>query len=720
MPTPRSARSVRSLLLALVLVLTLGLPLGGLGSGGAAAEPDRPTAPTAPTGDAPASEARVTLLTGDVVAWHRSPEGTQGASVVDPAVEGSRPAVVYEQDGQVHVVPAEALPYVQSGVLDENLFNVTLLVSSRLDDRSSAELPLLLQGRGGPEARRAPATPDAADKVQVLDSVGMVAVEGAKDEIRDVWESLRGEQADLSATDAHLAGAGKVWLNGTVRSTLEDSVPQIHAPEAWAQGYDGTGATVAVLDSGYDPSHPDLEGRVKGAQDFTGTSDAAVDDNGHGTHVADTVAGTGAGSSRGEGTGVAPGAGLLIGKVLDAYGNGSFDQIMAGMEWAAHSGADVVSMSLGTPYATDGTDPLSQLVDRLTEETGTLFVVAAGNAGPDEGTVSAPGAATSALTVGAVDKQDAAAWFSSRGPRIGDDRLIKPEIAAPGVDIIAARAKGTSLGNLLDENYTSMSGTSMATPHIAGAAAILSAQHPQWGPEELKTRLVSTSEALDDISVTTQGAGRADVGDAVADTVSVDSAVLSLGQVPQDSPAVTRTLTYDNPTDRPVRLQLGAQVSGTGSDTGERPEIDFTKRVLRVPAHGEASTKVRLVPRETESGGYAGRIVARQQAQGGAELSTVMSVVVNGPLRTLTVNGVDRNGAPATGPVDLWSAETGEWRRIWIEDGTVSEQVPDGLWTVMAVLEPGDGDQFFPYEQTVVGDPDVQVRRGRHFRLRRP
>ena len=87
----------------------------------------------------------------------------------------------------------------------------------------------------------------------------------------------------------------------------------------------------------------------------------------------------------------------------------------------------------------------------------------------------------------------------------------------------------------------------------------------------------------------------------------------------------------------------------------------------------------------------------------------MLSVVVNGPLRTLTVNATDRSGAPATGPVDLWSAETGEWRRIWIEDGTVSEQVPDGLWTVMAVVEPGDGDGDFPYEQTVVGDPEVQI-----------
>ncbi|HET9421071.1 MAG TPA: S8 family serine peptidase [Nocardioides sp.] len=705
MTTPR----LRAALLAIVVVPALALPVGAVGSGGASAKPDRPAAPTAPSGEATGPEKRVTLLTGDVVAWHRSPSGRQGASVVVPAVEGARPAVVYEQDGQVHVVPSEALPYVQSGVLDESLFNVTLLVNSQLDDASSEQVPLLLEGRGGPEARRAPATPDEASKVQVLDSVGMVAVDGPKDEIRKVWESLRGEQADLTATDARLAGAGKVWLNGTVRATLEDSVPQVHAPEAWAKGYDGTGATVAVLDSGYDPEHPDLAGQVKGAQDFTGTSEAAIDDNGHGTHVAATVAGTGEGSNRGEGTGVAPGAALLIGKVLDAGGGGTYDQIIAGMEWAAHSGADVVNMSLGSPESTDGTDPLSQAVDRLTEETGALFVVAAGNAGPDEGTIKTPGAATSALTVGAVDKQDSPAWFSSRGPRIGEDRLIKPEIVAPGVDIIAARAKGTSIGNLLDEHYTSMNGTSMATPHIAGAAAILAAQHPQWDHDELKNRLVSTSDALADTPVTTQGAGRADVAAAVGTTVSVDTAVLSLGQVPQASGAVTRTLTYQNPTKRPVRLRLGAQVFGTGSDPGERPEIDFTKRVLKVPARGAASTKLRLLPRETRSGGYAGRIVARQVGRNGAALSSVMSVVVNGPLRDLTVNAVDRRGAPATGLVDLWNADTGEWRRIWLENGTVTDQVPDGLWTVLAVLEPGDGDEDFPYEQTIVGDPEVRV-----------
>src|SRR5262249_39405559 len=152
-------------------------------------------------------------------------------------------------------------------------------------------------------------------------------------------------------------------------------------------------------------------------------------------------------------------------------------------------------MSLGTPWPTDGTDPMSRAVNRLTRESGALFVVAAGNSGPGEQTIGSPGAANLALTVGAVDKQDQPAWFSSRGPRFGDG-AIKPEITAPGVDIVAARAAGTSLGNLLDEYYTSLDGTSMATPHVAGAAAILVEQHPRWSAARLKARLVSTSKTL--------------------------------------------------------------------------------------------------------------------------------------------------------------------------------------------------------------------------------
>ena len=111
-------------------------------------------------------------------------------------------------------------------------------------------------------------------------------------------------------------------------------------------------------------------------------------------------------------------------------------------------------------------------------------------------TLGSPGAATSALTVGAVDKSDEAAWFSSRGPRVGD-LAVKPEIVAPGAGIVAARAAGTTIGSVLDQHYTSLNGTSMATPHVAGAAAILAQKHPDWPAESLKARLVSTAHRLD-------------------------------------------------------------------------------------------------------------------------------------------------------------------------------------------------------------------------------
>ena len=106
------------------------------------------------------------------------------------------------------------------------------------------------------------------------------------------------------------------------------------------------------------------------------------------------------------------------------------------------------------------TDPMSQAVNDLSRETGRLFVIAAGNSGPASGTVGAPGAADEALTVAAVDKQDAMASFSSRGPRVGDG-AAKPDIAAPGVNIVAARAAGTAMGTVVDQYYTTASGTSM-------------------------------------------------------------------------------------------------------------------------------------------------------------------------------------------------------------------------------------------------------------------
>ena len=669
-----------------------------VGAAGAApaTDPAGGAAPATPaTGSAATGHSyQLTLLTGDVVILHVAPDGRQAAwSQTSPT---GRPPAFAERDGHVLALPDEAVPYVQSGVLDERLFDLTHLAESGYHDLARADLPLLVSAPGGPGIRSVPEAPSGTRAERALPSIGALAVSAAKDELRSVWDDVR-------------AGAiGRVWLNGRVEATLAESVPQIGAPQAWEQGLDGTGSTVAVLDTGWDPTHPDLAGQVTGAHNFTEDADpegqAAIDRQGHGTHVAATVAGTGA-ASGGTHAGVAPGADLLIGKVLGDDGSGYEDWIIAGMEWAVAQGADVVSMSLGTDWASDGTDPMSQAVDRLSAESDTLFVIAAGNTGPRESSVGSPGAATSALTVGAVDKQDRAAAFSSRGPRLGDG-AVKPEVVAPGVGIVAARAAGTSLGNLLDEHYTSLNGTSMATPHVAGAAAILAQQHPDWTDEQLKQRLVTSSTPLDE-PVTFQGAGRLDVAAAVDETVTVDQGVIDFGQLAEDAPVVGRTLTYHNPTDRRITLRISADVTRPGGAEPGRPVLRVRQPVLTIPAGGSASTRVEVSAEASTGGSYSGRIVAQDPRDRDVAVRSVTTFTVERPVHTVTVTTTGRDGAPASGPVDFWNTETGEWSRSFASGGVATAELPEGTYTAVTSIETAGRDTVASF--ALAAEPDLRV-----------
>ncbi len=637
---------------------------------------------------------QLTLLTGDVVILHVAPDGRQ-AAWAETSPSGNPPAFV-ERDGHVLALPDAAVPFVQSGVLDERLFDLTYLAESGYDDVARADLPLLVAAPDGPGIRSVPEAPSGTRAERSLPSIGALSVTATKDDLSSVWD------------DVQAGTIGRVWLNGRVEATLAESVPQIGAPEAWEQGLDGTGSTVAVLDTGWDPAHPDLAGQVADARNFTEDADpegqAAVDRQGHGTHVAATVAGTGA-ASGGTHRGVAPGADLLIGKVLGDDGSGYEDWIIAGMEWAVEQGADVVSMSLGTDWASDGTDPMSQAVDRLSVESDTLFVVAAGNMGPDEGTVGSPGAATSALTVGAVDKQDQPASFSSRGPRIGDG-AVKPEVVAPGVGIVAARAAGTALGSLLDEHYTSLNGTSMATPHVAGAAAILAQQHPDWTDEQLKQRLVSSSTPLDE-AVSFQGAGRVDVAAAVGETVAVDQGVVDFGQLAMDAPAVSRTLTYHNPTDRRVTLRISADVTRPGGDGRNTPAMRVRNPVLSIPPGGSASTRVEVSAEASTGGSYSGYITAQDPRDRDTAINSVTTFTIERPVHTVTVDAVGRDGAPARGEVDLWNTETGEWTRAFMFGGTTTAEVPEGTYTVVTNVETAGRDTTASF--ALAAEPDLRV-----------
>jgi Subtilase family len=468
----RAKRRVRQLTILLVaaalLVTAPGPAAAGAGVQGAAASrgtrlgQERPVA--------------VTLLTGDKVLLRQGSGARKAVQVVPARRPGARPGFqVVSVRGDLHVIPGD-VHHLVGRLLDLDLFNVSALQRMGYTDAKAPSLPLIVQRR---TARRPPALAAASLRpVRELASLRATAVRQPRTAAAKLGAALAGTGTAGSRTTGTLAGVTQVWLDRRFRATdLDPNLTQIGAPAAWSAGLTGEGVKVAVLDTGIDTTHPDLRGgKVVAAANFS-EADSTTDHLGHGTHVASIVAGTGA-RSGGERKGVAFEASLLNGKVLDDFGFGSESGIIAGMEWAAAQRARVANMSLGG-WPTDGTDPMSMAVDRLTARYRTLFVVSAGNFGPGEQTVETPGAALSALTVGAVDAGDELADFSSRGPRFGD-HAMKPDITAPGVDIVAARAAGTSLGEPVDQWYTRLTGTSMAAPHVAGAAAVLAQRWPTW------------------------------------------------------------------------------------------------------------------------------------------------------------------------------------------------------------------------------------------------
>jgi serine protease AprX len=297
-----------------------------------------------------------------------------------------------------------------------------------------------------------------------------------------------------------------IWPDKPVYALLDVSVPLIRAPQVWEKGFTGRGIKVAVVDTGIDYEHPDFSGRILAYTSFVGGD--GKDDHGHGTHVAGIIAGSGE-ASGGKYRGVAPEALLLSAKVLRADGSGMMSDVMAGIEWAVEQGAKVINLSLGSPGPCDGTDALSAMCDAAVKA-GVVVCAAAGNDGPSPGTVGSPGCAREVITVGASDDSDQVAPFSSRGPTA--DGRVKPDILFPGVGIVSCRAGGTSMGNPVDDFYTSASGTSMATPHASGVAALLLQAYPDLSPAQVKARMMDSALNLN-LDPNTQGAGR---GDALA------------------------------------------------------------------------------------------------------------------------------------------------------------------------------------------------------------
>lgn len=613
--------------------------------------------------------AAVTLITGDQVVFQ--PDNPGYTPQVLPA-DGREDIVfrVNRDSAGLHVVPADAEPLLDSGTLDPRLFNVSALVEMGYDDATRSDLPLIVRSS-------TPATVDTwvADDVN-LTGLGLSTANPEKSTAADFWSTV--VSPDLSTFDS---GIREIWLDGKRRLLLEDSVPRIGAPAVWESGYDGDGVTVAVLDSGVDLDHPDLAGRVIEARDFTGTDDP-TDRHGHGTHVAATIAGGGE-ASDGRHRGVAPGAELLSGKVCGMEECAESD-LLAGMLWAAQSDAAVVNMSIGGSDF-PGIDPLEAAVNDLTDQYDTLFVIAAGNYGVYE-KVDSPGSADAALTVAAADLAGAVAEFSSRGPRTGDHAL-KPDLMAPGVDIVAARAAGTAMEDPVDDHYTSASGTSMATPHVAGAVALLLQKHPGLSPEDIKSRMTGSAVPSEGFGAHEQGAGMIDASTAVDQTVTSRPASVSVGlhewpQLPDNT--TTHPVEYVNTGDADVELTVTFTPAGPSAPGMFTLDTDR----ITVPANGSATLKITVdTSVADEPGEYGGHLRAE-----GADQAVTTALAVTRAARTsdLSLRLTDRNGAPATETdVTLHNHDTGDAIYLDVDQPQYVAKVPPGRYMLEVTVYTG-------------------------------
>ena len=354
---------------------------------------------------------------------------------------------------------------------------------------------------------------------------------------------------------------------------VASSVPHVKAPEVWKKyGARGKGIVVAVIDTGIDYRHWALgQGfgsgfKVAGGYDFVNNDGDPRDDSGHGTHVAGIIAG-----NTEPVVGVAPEATLLAYKVLNREGSGDLSDVIAAVERSMDPNsdgdpsdrADVVNMSLGGPLQWD--DPLVRAVERAIAA-GTVFAISAGNRFA-VGAIGNPGVAPSAITVGATDLGDVRPQFSSRGP-VGGTWQVKPEVSAPGVEIVSSA---------LDGQTVRASGTSMSSPHVAGLAALLLEKHPHWTPADVKAAMVSTAIPVkvagkEMVGVVSAGGGRIDALRAMEATILPSMPGVSFGLVPKQSEPFTSTMkvtltnrgaSEETLTVKPQALPAGATFTAT-------------------------------------------------------------------------------------------------------------------------------------------------------------
>jgi subtilisin family serine protease len=433
---------------------------------------------------------------------------------------------------------------------------------------------------------------------------------------------INGVSADIDADTLALLQNSpdieKVDADAEFELFLDESVPEITADQVWNL-VDSSGNTItgireriAIIDSGVDYTHPDLGGcfgpscKVLGGYDFVNNDDNPMDDNGHGTHVAATAAG------KGLLKGVAPDAKILAYKVCDSGGRCPFSAILSAIDYSVDPNrdgnpvdhVDVMSMSLGG--SGDPDDVLSTAVDEASAA-GVVATISAGNSGPYPATIGSPGTARTAITVAAACKASqignpnyiaagvpccmdgAIARFSSRGPLIwnGED-IQKPDIAAPGVYICAARWDSAWSNTCFDDEHVRISGTSMAAPHMAGAVALMRQAYPSYTPEQIKNQLKITARDLG-MSYNYQGAGEVNLIMAIPSAAKITSTpgMLQITTDPTTRLTVREQVFSVTPLQANIStLTISTDINASGIT------LSFNKTTLQVANKGTDTFKV--------------------------------------------------------------------------------------------------------------------------------
>ena len=424
------------------------------------------------------------------------------------------------------ILAASAVAQIAGGAPSEVSPKIDPALADRLTGREDQKIPVIVMLNGA----TSPNLDDFAVKYRYSLIHGL-AGEASSKAIETAAKSdlVKGIYFDASTK---VSAPGNVSASGTNSSQGQYISPSqiINADKLWAKGIDGRGITVAVIDSGIDKNHPDLIGKVVAEKNFLTDEVTADDLLGHGTMVAGIIAGSG-NASNGKYKGIAPGASLLNVKVINSKGDGKVSDIIAGIEWAIYNGANVLSLSLGGINLGETNPPITTAADNAANA-GVVVCVAAGNRNSSEtagqvsgtsssqvgqsktpvdlsqtgsdnkdvyyllipivqalppGLIDSPGDGVKVITVGATDSNGHMASFSGSGPT-RDDR-IKPDVVAPGVDVISIVPVGVKRPKSVDMYYSQESGTSLSAPVAAGLSALLLQANGNLTPAGIKAAM---------------------------------------------------------------------------------------------------------------------------------------------------------------------------------------------------------------------------------------